>query len=91
MRIKYFVSYHWYSQNFNIDGTTRESGVGRLEVFFDRHISGAADLEQIEQLIAGMEFHQNKNNKIVVTNWQRFETPIRDRKISRLALAKGLR
>lgn len=83
MRIKYFIAYNWFN--------TEASGVGRLEVFYDKHIAGAEDLERIEKIISKQAFHDGKNNRIVITNWHRFETPIRDRKISRLALAKGLR
>jgi hypothetical protein len=83
MRNKYFVSYTWHADN--------ASGHGRLEVFYGGNISGSKDLEIIEKMIADLPNHVRKDARIVISGWQRFESPVRDRPISRLALAKGLR
>lgn len=83
MRTKYSIAYSWYNHSGN--------GNGRCEVYYSGTVSGADDLEKIEDMIRNLPNHAGKNTKIVITNWQPFERAIRDRKITRLALAKGLR
>ena len=83
MRNKYSIAYSWYNASGN--------GNGRCEVFYNGHISGADDLEKIEELISTLPNHVSSSTRIVIINWHLFEPPIRDRKITRVALAKGLR
>jgi hypothetical protein len=84
MRNHYFISYAWYSDHYG-------SGRGRCEIKRHRNICDADDLREIEDMISEFPTHRNKNVRIVIQGWQRFEPPIRDRAITRKALAKGMR